>query len=127
MPPLETARTTDKLAAAHARFATAALWIYSGAALVALSLLLTAVVTDKSHTDEQMSEQLLLETQIRAHRLTDRLTLLVEELQRLGLRSEVDLLDQSLDVVTRLIRFAGLPLTKPIRKRVTQLMDTLTA
>lgn len=104
MPP--TARATDKLAEAHARFATAALWIYFGAALVALCLLLAAVVTDKSHTDEQTGEQLLLETEIRAHRLTDRLTLLVEELQRLGLRSEVDLLDQSLEPERELLAMA---------------------
>lgn len=97
MPPSPTARAADKLADAHARFATAAVWIYFGAALIALCLLLFAVVTDKSHTDEQTSEQLLLETQIRAHRLADRFTLLTEELQRLGLRSEVDLLDQSLE------------------------------
>ena len=37
------------------------------------------------------------------------------------------LLDSSLDVVTRLIKFAGLPLTRPIRKRVVELMDTLMA
>jgi AcrR family transcriptional regulator len=37
------------------------------------------------------------------------------------------LLDQSLDLITRLIRLAGLPLTRPIRKRVIQLMDTLMA
>jgi signal transduction histidine kinase len=68
--------------------------------------LLAAVVTDKSHTDEQTSEELLLETQIRAHRLADRLTLLVEELQRLGLRSEVDLLDQSLEPERELLAMA---------------------
>lgn len=106
MPLSQTERTTDKLAAAHARFATAAVWIYFGAALIALCLLLAAVVTDKTHTDEQTGEQLLLETQIRAHRLTDRLTLLIEELQRLGLRSEVDLLDQSLEPERALLTMA---------------------
>jgi AcrR family transcriptional regulator len=35
------------------------------------------------------------------------------------------LLDKSLDVVTRLIKLSGLPLTGPIRKTVIQLMDTL--
>jgi len=35
------------------------------------------------------------------------------------------LLDKSLDLVTRLIRLAGLPLTGPIRKTVVQLMDSL--
>src|SRR6187399_1756942 len=36
------------------------------------------------------------------------------------------LLDKSLDVVTRLIRLSGLPLTGPIRRNVIQLMDALT-
>ncbi|HEX7670871.1 MAG TPA: sensor histidine kinase [Polyangiaceae bacterium] len=98
MPPTapETARTTDKLADAHSRFATAALWIYFGAALVALSLLLAAVITDKSHNDVQSQEQLALETELLAHRLGDHLSLLVAELERLGLRTEVDLSDESI-------------------------------
>jgi AcrR family transcriptional regulator len=37
------------------------------------------------------------------------------------------LLDKSLDVVVRLIKLSTLPLTGPIRKSVTQLMDTLVA
>ena len=37
------------------------------------------------------------------------------------------LLEKSLDVVTRLIKLSSLPLTGPIRKSVTQLMDTLMA
>jgi two-component system C4-dicarboxylate transport sensor histidine kinase DctB len=96
VPATTAARSTDKLAEAHSRFAKAALWIYLGAALVALTLLVTAVLTDKSHNDEQAKRQLLLETEVLAHRLADHLSLLVEELQRLGDRSEVDLLDQSL-------------------------------
>ena len=36
------------------------------------------------------------------------------------------LLDKSLDLVTRLIQLAGLPLTGPIRKKVIQLMDAVT-
>ena len=35
------------------------------------------------------------------------------------------LLERSLDVVTRLIKLSGLPLTGPIRRTVIQLMDTL--
>lgn len=96
MPASPTTRSTDKLAEAHSRFAQAALWIYLGAALVALTLLVAAIVTDKSHNDEQARRQLLLETEVLAHRLGDHLSLLVEELQRLGERSEVDLLDQTL-------------------------------
>lgn len=37
------------------------------------------------------------------------------------------LLEQSLDLVTQLIRLASLPLTRPIRRKVTKLMDTLMA
>lgn len=37
------------------------------------------------------------------------------------------LLEKSLDVVTRLIKLSGLPLTGPIRRTVIQLMDTLMA
>jgi AcrR family transcriptional regulator len=37
------------------------------------------------------------------------------------------LLQKSLDIVTRLIRLSSLPLTGPIRRSVTQLMDTLMA
>jgi signal transduction histidine kinase len=96
VPASIAARSTDKLAEAHSRFAKAALWIYLGAALVALTLLVAAILTDKSHNDEQAKRQLLLETEVLAHRLADHLSLLVEELQRLGDRSEVDLLDQSL-------------------------------
>jgi two-component system C4-dicarboxylate transport sensor histidine kinase DctB len=96
----------NKLADAHARFATAALWIYFGTALVALTLLLGAIVTDKAHNDEQAEQQLLLETEVLAHRVGDHLLLLVEELQRLGLRSDVDLLDQNLAPERALLEMA---------------------
>ena len=86
----------DSLAAAHARFARAALLIYLGAIVVGISLLIVAVVTDKAHEEDQTRERLLLETDVRAHSLGQHLGLLVEELRRLGLRSEVDLLDQNL-------------------------------
>jgi two-component system C4-dicarboxylate transport sensor histidine kinase DctB len=86
----------DSLAAAHARFARAALLIYLGAIVVGISLLVVALVTDKAHEEDQTRERLLLETDVRAHSLGQHLGLLVEELRRLGLRSEVDLLDQNL-------------------------------
>ncbi|HVU05637.1 MAG TPA: sensor histidine kinase [Polyangiaceae bacterium] len=92
----EAARATDKLSQAHARFASAALWIYFGAALIALSLLLAAVLTDKAHNDEQSEAQFLLETEVLAHRLNDHLTLVVDELTRIGLRAEIDLSDADL-------------------------------
>jgi len=37
------------------------------------------------------------------------------------------LLEKSLQIVTRLIAFAGLPLTRPLRKNVTELLETLMA
>jgi signal transduction histidine kinase len=86
----------DSLAAAHARFARAALLIYLGAIVIGISLLVVALVTDKAHEEDQTRERLLLETDVRAHSLGQHLGLLVEELRRLGLRSEVDLLDQNL-------------------------------
>lgn len=89
-------RSTDSLAQAHARFARAALMIYLGAAAVAVTLLITALITDKSHDDDLTRERLLLETDVRAHSLGQHLGLLSEELRRLSLRSEVDLGDQDL-------------------------------
>jgi AcrR family transcriptional regulator len=35
------------------------------------------------------------------------------------------LLDKSVDIVVRLVKLAGLPLTKPLRKMVTELVDTV--
>ena len=92
----KTAGKVDSLAAAHARLARAALLIYLGAIVVGISLLVAAVLTDKAHEEDQTRERLLLETDVRAHSLAQHLGLLVEELRRLGLRSEVDLLDQNL-------------------------------
>lgn len=86
----------DGLATAHARFARAALLIYAGAAVVAISLLLVALFTDRTHEEDQTGESLLLATTVRAHSLGMHLGLLVGELRRLGLRAEVDLLDQDL-------------------------------
>ena len=44
-----------------------------------------------------------------------------------GQKRTAALLDQSLDLLTRLIWLAGLPLARPIRSRVKRLMDTLMA
>lgn len=99
-------RTTGKLAQAHARFTTAALWIYLGSAFLALSLLLASEITSKAHNDEASEEHLLLETEIRGKRLGDRLSLLVTELTRLGQRSEMNLLDESLEPERELLELA---------------------
>ncbi|APR81874.1 sensor histidine kinase [Minicystis rosea] len=86
----------NALAAAHTRFARAALAIYLASAAASVALLLVALVTDQAHDEDQIREQLLLETDVRAHSLSQRLELLVSELRRLSQRSEVDLHDQNL-------------------------------
>jgi two-component system C4-dicarboxylate transport sensor histidine kinase DctB len=88
--------TPNALAAAHARFARAAFTIYLATAAVSFALLIVALVTDRAHDEDQTREQLLLETDVRAQSLSQRLNLLVEELRRLSQRSEVDLRDQDL-------------------------------
>jgi two-component system C4-dicarboxylate transport sensor histidine kinase DctB len=88
--------TPDTLAAAHARFARAALGIYLATAAVSVVLLVIALVTDKTHDEEQIREQLQLQTDVRAQSLGQRLALLGDELRRLSQRAEVDLRDQDL-------------------------------
>jgi hypothetical protein len=43
-----------------------------------------------------------------------------------GQKNTQALVDKSLDVVVRLIKLAGLPLTKPLRRMVIDLVDTVT-
>ena len=86
----------DTLAVAHARFARAALAIYLATAAVSVALLIIAVFDDKAHEQDQIRKQLVLETDVRAHSLGQRLGLLGDELRRLSQRSEVDLRDQDL-------------------------------
>ena len=92
------------LAAAHARFARAAMAIYIGTAAVAVSLLGGTLATDLSHEEGSLRETLSLETQVRAEYLSRHLHLLAEELTRLGLRSEVDLLDANMEPERSLLR-----------------------
>lgn len=96
----------DSLAQAHARFARAALLIYLGVAAVAVSLLIIALLTDKAHDEDLVRERLLLQTDVRAHSLGQHLGLLVEELRRLSLRSEIDLLDQDLSPEKSLLQLS---------------------
>jgi signal transduction histidine kinase len=94
---VEAARAaTASLTAAHQRFAKAVLWLYLGAAVVAIAVLLLGLFTDRHYDEERREQRLLLDTHTRARYLGQHLRLLAEELQRLGTRSEVDLLDQNL-------------------------------
>lgn len=95
-----------KSAAVHARFAKAVLLVYLGASSVAIAMLVAALVTDRNHDREQVVRRLELETQVRASYLGQHLALLVAELQRLGLRSEVNLLDANMAPERRLLEIA---------------------
>jgi signal transduction histidine kinase len=100
-PPKE-----SDLGAAHTRFARAVMSMYLATAAVAVALLGSTLYTDLTHESESASETLSLETQVRAHYLSRHLQLLAEELTRLGLRSEVDLLDQNMEPERSLLRLS---------------------
>jgi signal transduction histidine kinase len=85
------------VASAHRRFARAAIGIYLCAAALTVGLLIAALVTDLSHEQETMRSVLLGETELRAQYFSWYLGLLENELRRLGLRSEVNLLDQNME------------------------------
>jgi signal transduction histidine kinase len=96
----------SELAIAHARFARVVTWIYLATASVGIVLLVVTLVTDRAHQKAEARERLSLETQVRAHYLARHLHLLAEELTRLGLRSEVDLLDENMEPERSLLRLA---------------------
>jgi signal transduction histidine kinase len=100
------AEVETELAAAHARFARAAMSIYVGTAAIALLLLLAALAADLAHQRQTAEDMLSLETQVRSHYLTRHLQLLESELTRLGLRSEVDLLDENMEPERSLLRLS---------------------
>src|SRR4051812_9949648 len=95
-PEPQTTGTATALAAAHARFARAAVGIYLAAAAAALALVVGVLTTERSHEESQVRDQLLAEANLRGHYLVRYLDLLVQQLRRLGLRSDVSLLDQNL-------------------------------
>jgi signal transduction histidine kinase len=99
-------RPLNTLAAAHARFARAALTIYLATAAVSVALLLVSLVTDQAHEEDQTGRRLLLQTDLLAHSLSQRLGLLGDELRRLSQRSEVDLRDQDLSPEKSLLQLS---------------------
>src|SRR5215813_9989666 len=96
----------EDLGALHRRFGRTVLLIYLGAAAVAIGLLVAAAVTDMSHEEATARDTLLLDTETRSHSLGRELGLLAGELRRLGLRSEVDLLDQNMAPEESLLRLS---------------------
>ncbi len=95
--PIDAPSTLRDLASVHHRFARAAVWIYAGGACVTAILVAAAMFTDRSHEQWIAGDRLGHETEIRARYFGWYLGLLENELRRLGLRSEVDLLDRNLE------------------------------
>lgn len=95
-----------ELAKAHARFAKAALGIYLSVAALSVALLVVTLASDLRHDEHQLQQRLVLETDVRAHALAQHLDLLVKELQRLGLRAEIDPLDENSAPERRLLEIA---------------------
>lgn len=84
------------LAAAHVRLARAAVGIYCGAAAIALVVVVAFLLTELAHEEAQLRQQVLFELDQQERYLDHHLALLTQELRRLGMRPEVDLLDQDL-------------------------------
>jgi two-component system C4-dicarboxylate transport sensor histidine kinase DctB len=103
---VKTEEPGTELAAAHARFARAAMSIYVGTAAVALGLLLVSLATDLEHQKKIARDMLSLETQVHSHYVTRHLQLLADELTRLGMRSEVNLLDENMEPERSLLRLS---------------------
>jgi two-component system C4-dicarboxylate transport sensor histidine kinase DctB len=100
------APTESDLGVAHTRFARAVMSIYLATAAVAVALFASTLFTDLAHERDSARDTLSLETQVRAHYLGRHLQLLAEELTRLGLRSEVDLLDENMEPERSLLRLS---------------------
>jgi two-component system C4-dicarboxylate transport sensor histidine kinase DctB len=80
--------------------------IYLVAAAIAVSLVVAAMLSNLGQIEGALKDQLRLGTEVRAEDLAKHLALLASELRRLGLRSEVDLLDENLDPERSLLRLS---------------------
>lgn len=90
----------------HRRFGRAVMGLYLCTAVVTLGLLVSSFAIDYAHEQEEARNTLLLETDVRAQYLSHHLQLLAAELRRLGLRSEVNLLDQNMEPEQSLLRLS---------------------
>lgn len=80
----------------HRRFARSVLGIYLTVSIVALGALTAALLSDLQNQDDVARDALALETDLRAEYLGRYMATLGEEVQRIGARPEIDLLDQEL-------------------------------
>jgi signal transduction histidine kinase len=93
-------------AALQRRFARTVVLIYLGAAAVAIGLLVAGGLTDMQHDQTTARDTLLLDTETRASHFGRELGLRAGELRRLGLRSEINLLDENLAPEESLLRLS---------------------
>jgi two-component system C4-dicarboxylate transport sensor histidine kinase DctB len=91
---------------AYTRFARAVLGIYSVTAVLGGTLLVTAVATDQANEEKNARHTLTLTSEVRSEYFSRHLALLASELRRLGLRSELNLLDQSMEPEQSLLRLS---------------------
>jgi two-component system C4-dicarboxylate transport sensor histidine kinase DctB len=96
----------DQLGRVHTRFARAALLVYAGVAVSGLGMLVIAFAADRDHDEKQRRERVQLLTDERAHNLGINLGLLAREIERLGLRSEMDLANTDPEPLHRLLTVA---------------------
>jgi len=92
---------------AHRRFVRAVVVLYAGAAAVSLTILGLGLVADRVDQERDLRAGLMQGTIIRADSLARHLAMLVSELVRLGLRSEVDLMDANDAPERALLRLAS--------------------
>jgi two-component system C4-dicarboxylate transport sensor histidine kinase DctB len=82
---------------AYTRFARAVFGIYVGTAVLGGTLLVLAVATDQANEQAIARHTLALTAEVRSEYFSRHLSLLASELRRLGLRSELNLIDQNME------------------------------
>jgi len=105
-PPQSPTQAIVSLAAAHARLAKWALTVYVGAAVVVVTLLVAALVTEKAHDQEQEQAALLEAARVKSLSLQHFLELLSSELERLSSHSEIESSDNDDSPERRLLELA---------------------
>src|SRR5437870_4597974 len=104
---VEPAATPESMrTVAHQQFARAVFRIYLGTGLIAALLLVVALATDQTNEERIARETMALSTEVRSDYFARHLGLLASELRRLGLRSEINLLDQNLEPEQSLLRLS---------------------
>ncbi|AKU90123.1 PAS domain-containing sensor histidine kinase [Vulgatibacter incomptus] len=97
-------RDATPLSAARDRLSRSAVAIYLAATGVALAILLSALVTDKDHQEQELRDRLLMGTELRSESLGRHLAMLTRELGRLGESAAIDPTDGNIVPERELLR-----------------------